>query len=108
GAERHRGAGVAPGGAVELAVVGLLGEVVVDDLAPAAAAREVEVDRAIETARAYERGVEVLGAVGGSDHQDVRRVRARRVELPVRRDPAVDAIDAPVAHAPTAGRGVER
>ena len=88
--------------------MGLLAEVVVDDLAPAAAAREVEVDRAVETARAHERGVEVLGAVGGPDHQDVRRLGARRVELPVCRDPTVDPVDGPVAQALAAGRRVER
>ena len=107
-AEGHRGQRVATRGLVELDLVRLLCEVVVDDLAPSATAREVEVDRAVEAARAQERGVEVGRAVGGPDHQDVRRLRTRRVDLSVRGHPAVDPVDGPVAQALAAGRRVER
>ena len=34
---------------------------------------QVEVDRAVEAARAQQRGVEIVGPVGGPDHQDVGR-----------------------------------
>ena len=72
-AERHGRELVAALVLVELGDVRLLVEVVVDDLPPAGAARQVEVDRAVEAAGTQQRGVEVGGAVGGADHQDVRR-----------------------------------
>ena len=76
-AERHRGERVAALFLVELGDVRLLVEVVVDDLAAAGAARQVEVDRAVEAARAQQRGVEVGGAVGGADDEDVGGARQR-------------------------------
>ena len=36
---------------------------------------QVEVDRAVEAARAQQSGVEVGGPVGGADHEDVGRLR---------------------------------
>ena len=61
--------------------MGLLGQVVVDDLAPAGPRRQVEVDRAVEAARPQQRRVEVVGPVGRADDEDVRRDRGRLAQL---------------------------
>ena len=83
-------------------------EVVVDDLPPARAAGQVEVDRSVEPARAQEGGIEIVGPVGGPDEQDVRRRRQGLAQPVVRREPPVRPLDHPTAH-PLAERGqVER
>ena len=73
--EGHRRELVAPLFLVELGDVRLLVDVVVDDLAAPGTARDVEVDRPVEASRPHERGVEVGGAVGRGDHEDVRAAR---------------------------------
>ena len=55
-------------------------DVDVEDLAPALDVGAVEDDLAVEAARAQERGVEDVGAVGGGDDDDVR-VRVEAVHL---------------------------
>jgi hypothetical protein len=70
--------------------VRLLVEVVVDDVAPASAVRQIEVNRPVETTGAQQRGVEVGGAVRRRDHEDVGRCRRLLLDAPVRGEEAVD------------------
>ena len=82
-------------------------EVVVDDLATAGAARQVEVDRAVEPTRPQQRGVEIRRPVGGADDEHVGRRRHLTTDLAVRRQPPVDNVDAPVPQPRAKGRRVE-
>ena len=100
--EGHRGEHVAALFLVELGNVRLLVEVVVDDLAPAGAGRHVEVDRAVEPTRTQQRGVEVGGAVGRADHQDVRRAPA--ASSSTRRCAGSQRLAMSIERAPACGR----
>ena len=73
------GGQVGDASAVHRSVVGLAVEVVVGDRDAVGARRQVEVDDAVEATRPQQRRIEVGGAVGGRDEQDVGawRLRAR-------------------------------
>jgi hypothetical protein len=87
--------------------VGLLGQVVVEDLPPARPAGEVEVDGAVEAPGAQQGGVEVGRPVGGPDDQTVGGRRDPLAELAPGGEQAVDDLDSPVAQADTGRRRVE-
>ena len=68
----------------------------------------VEVDRAVEAPGTQQRRVEVGGAVGRTDHEDVRERRGLLLQAPVRRQPAVGEVDEARLHAAAARRLIER
>ncbi len=78
---------------VELGTMGLLAEVVVDDVQPSRPAGETEVDAPVEPTGSEQRRVEIGGPVGRADHQDVGGCDDRPVELPMARQPGVDQVD---------------
>ena len=92
-------------GSSSSALVGLLAQVVVDDLAPSGPAGQIEVDGAVEPARSQQGRVEVGGAVGGSDDQDVGRHVGGLAQPAVGRQPGVDDVDEQTLH-PEGERGL--
>ena len=91
----HGGKVVTSTGGIELGNVRLALEEVVDQRTTLVPAREVELDGAIEATRAQQRGVEVGGAVGGREHQYVRRDRAGLVDAQVLGQQDVHPLDEP-------------
>ena len=94
-------------GAGDGGIVGLLAEVVVGDLHPVRAGREVEVDDAVETARAHERRIEIGSTVGCCDHEDVRGGRLGPRNREVERQERVECVDELRLHLVLASRQVE-
>ena len=72
--------------------VRLAAEEVVDELAALGAARQIELDRAVEASRPEQRRVEVVGAVRGRDDEDVGRDGARVAHAQLVAQEDVDAV----------------
>ncbi len=87
--------------------MGLARQEVVDELAAVAAARQAEMQDAVEAARPQQRRVERVGPVRGPDEEDVGERRRRRLEVTVGRQVPVGEPDEPVAGLVEAGRLVE-
>ena len=101
---RHGGQGLATRLTVELGLVGLLVQVVVEDVSAPGAAGKAEVDVAVEPTGTHQGGVEIAGPVGGPDHEDVGRGVGRLAQPPVLRQPGIDHLDALAPHPQRPGR----
>ena len=106
-AERHAGDDVDRAVLVEIGGVRLLAQVVGDDVGPGAAARQAEVDGAVEASGPDQGRVEVVLAVGGAHDQHVGRHDGRLVQLGAVGEVAVEQVDPGPGEALAAGRGVE-
>ena len=88
--ERHAGDDVDCAVLVEVGRVGLLAQVVGDDVGPGTPPGQPEVDGAVEAAGPDERRIEIVLAVGGADDQHVGRHDGGLAELAAVGQVAVD------------------